>query len=408
MSGKSKRNIVLWAVVIVLVVGGLVLIGTSSTSAKLEIPQGATKADVIAFENYYKDKMPMKYQIWKDSPHGQNGVSCASCHGTEILKDEDLAYGNFQKVPMETCGACHEEQLEGYSQTRHVVATNYSQGNARYKLLDAWPAMKTQGCDACHTKIDNNCTCCHNAHNSTVPKSEKLAVKDQQVTGSLLNGCENCHMGPDHPQREAYESSVHHQVALVTGEPTCITCHTDPSNNHLIIQLKDEYEEAGRQMLWDNCLKCHSQEFVNDSRDNVEQVKKETLRIVNAARKIIQDLYRDGILEPTYGSLLNQEGIPLLNAKTLGYSHVSQIESVMFELFKYAEATTIKGAQHFAPDYAHWHGAASLWQYYQDIENEANRLRLEHALKEATGVSVDPLPKYKYERETGHELDSLK
>lgn len=406
MSGKSKTNIVLWAIVIVLVVGGIVLIGTSS-SAKIEVPAGATKADVLAFENYYKDKMPMKYQIWKDSPHGQNGVSCASCHGTQILKDDDLAYANFQKVPIETCGACHEKELEGYQQTRHVNAINFSQNNARFKLLDAWPAMQVQGCDACHTKIDHNCTSCHQGHTSVVHKSEKTAKKGQQVSGLLTNGCENCHMGPDHPQREAYESSAHHQAAMVTGEPTCITCHADPDNNHLIIQLRDEHEVEGRQKLWDNCLKCHSQEYVNDARDNVNQVKKETLRIVAAARKIIQDLYKDGILEPTYGSLLNAEGIPVLTAKSLGYSHVSQIESVMFELFKYAEATTIKGAQHFSPDYAHWHGAASLWQYYQDIEQEANRLRLEHALKEATGVSVDPLPKYKYEKETGRELDSL-
>jgi len=67
------------------------------------------------------------------------------------------------------------------------------------------------------------------------------------------------------------------------------------------------------------------------------------------------------------GSLLDENGIPMLNAKGTSYSHVSHIENLMFELFKYAQATTVKGAQHFAPDYAHWHGVADLWHKYLAI-----------------------------------------
>lgn len=407
MSLKGNKNIILWAVVIVLVIGGVVLL-SASTSAKVVVPEGANKKDVLAFENHYKDKMPMKHKLWEESPHGQNGVSCVSCHGTDLLGEEDLLYANFKKVDPETCGSCHEKELEGYNQTRHVDAVSFSQKNVRYKILDAWPALQAQGCDACHTKIGNNCTSCHQGHTSVVPKSEKMAAPGQMVTGNLTNGCEICHMGPDHPQREAYESSAHYQVALLTGQPTCITCHADPENNHLIIQLRDEYEEEGRQKLWGNCLQCHSQEYVDDARRNVNEIKKETLAIVGEARNIIKGLYRDGILQPTFGSLLDEEGIPHLTAKSLGYSHVSQIESIMFELFKYAEATTIKGAQHFSPDYAHWHGGAELWIKYQDIKQEAERLRFEHAVKEQTGIEIEPYPMFKYEKETGRELDSLK
>jgi len=403
---KGKWSRFLWIVIGILVIGGITLVSLS-TSANVVIPAGTTKADAVAFEDFYKDKMPMKFQIWQESAHGQEGVTCINCHGTELLGEEDLSYENFAKVDPETCGECHEKELEGFKQTRHVEAVGYSQKNVRFKLLDAWPAMQSQGCDACHTKVGNTCTSCHQAHVTDLPKPEKQAHAGQVVTGNFTNGCENCHMGPDHPQREAYESSVHYQVAQATGEPTCNTCHTDPDNKHLIIQLKGDFEEEGREKLWNNCLQCHSEEYVADARENVNQIKKEANRMVEAARQIIQDLYKKGVLEPSPGSLLNEDGLPMLNAKGTSYSHVSHIESLMFELFKYANATTIKGAQHFSPDYTHWHGAGDLWAKYLAIKEEAERLILEAGIKE--NLDIDPIeyPMFKYEKETGSELDTL-
>lgn len=87
--------------------------------------------------------------------------------------------------------------------------------------------------------------------------------------------------------------------------------------------------------------------------------------------------------------------------------HVSHIENLMFELFKYAQATTIKGAQHFGPDYAHWHGMADLWNKYIAIKEEAERLYLEAGIKKKFEIESKEYPMFKYEKETGHELDSL-
>lgn len=401
---KNKKG--LWIIVAIFFLVGIVFLSMSSKSTVL--PQGINSAQAKEFEDFYKDKTPMKFEMWQMSAHGENGVTCVNCHENGKLSEDELTYENFAKVKPETCGKCHKEEFEGWKDTRHVEAVSFSQNNVRYKLLNGWPAMQQQGCDACHVKVGETCTSCHQGHTTALPKPQTAAHEGQEVTGDFLNGCGDCHMGPDHPQREAYESSVHYKVAQTTGGPTCVTCHTDPENNHAIIQLKNENGAEGRDKLWSNCLQCHTKEYTDNARANVEQIKKETLRVVADARAIIRDLYKDGILEPTQGSMLDAEGLPPLTAKSLGYSHVSQIESLMFELHKYAEATTIKGAQHFSPDYTHWHGAGDLWSKYEAIKAEAERLRLEADVQEKTGVQEEKLPMFKYEKATGKELETLK
>lgn len=403
---KFNGKVVLWLLIAVLLVGGIAAFAMSAEQ-KTVVPENATLEQAREFEEFYKDKVPGKYAMWKESAHGKNGVTCINCHGTEPLKEKDLKLANFGIVKPETCGECHQKEYEGFKETRHVKAVEFSKKNVRYHLLDGFPAMQQQGCDSCHTKVAETCTSCHQGHTTASPMPKNSPHQSAEVTGNFTNGCENCHMGPDHPQREAYESSVHYQVAQATGQPTCITCHTDPDNNHEIIAIR-ENPEKGWQRIRENCLKCHTAEYVDDAWAQVQEVIAETNRIVDEARKIIKGLYEDGILKPSPGSLLDENGLPMLNAKGTSYSHVSAIENKMFELFKYAQATTIKGAKHFAPDYAHWHGLADLWTKYLEIKEEAERLRLEHKLKQATGVEEEEYPMYQYRKATGNELEQLK
>lgn len=403
---RSKSAIILWVIIVLMVVTGIGFLVASKQD--VVVPAGATVKQAEEFEDFYRDKVPQKYDMWQHSAHGENGVTCINCHGEENLSDEELEYGNFNVVTPEKCGECHEHEYKGWQDTRHVEAVEYSQKNVRYKLLDGYHAMQQQGCNSCHDKVGNTCTSCHQGHTTALPKPEQMAAPHETVTNNFTNGCENCHMGPDHPQREAYQSSVHYQVAQATGQPTCVICHTDPDNRHKIIQLKGENEEEGRKKLRENCLNCHTKQYVDNAMATVDSIKKETNRIVDEARKIIQGLYADGIMEPNPGSLLDENGIPMLNAKGTSYSHVSHIENLMFELFKYAGATTIKGAQHFAPDYTHWHGNADLWNKYLAIKEEAERLRMEAKVREKLEIEKEEYPMFKYTNETGQELNDLK
>lgn len=387
-------------------------------SPKRVLPEGATVKFAAQVEASYKSQMPWQYEQWQQSPHGKAGITCINCHdvGSDArIKPEsldNLAYGG---VNPGRCGKCHEKEFAGWSQTRHSEAVKFATGNVRYKLLDGFPAMQREGCQSCHFKVGTTCISCHDAHAFEPPRTAK-AVND---------ACGMCHNGPDHPQKEVQETGVHLRQAEASGmqEPNCVTCHTMDDNKHSIFRIKDVVADPAksvkannRQLLEAKCWKCHTQEFAAAALKDSDEIKAEANRMVDAGRAIVRDLYTDSTLKPSYGSLLDDKGAPLLNAKGTSYSHVSEIENLMFELFKFAQATTERGGQHFSADYTHWHGNADLWNKYLAVRGEAIRLRWEHegqgkAIEQFEEELVARKPVYKmyaYSTQTGHELDSLK
>jgi len=390
----------------------------TACSPKRVLPEGATVKFAAQVEASYKSQMPWQYEQWQQSPHGKAGITCINCHDVGSdgkIKPEsldNLAYGG---VNPGRCGKCHEKEFAGWSQTRHSEAVKLATTNVRYKLLDGFPAMQREGCQSCHFKVGTTCISCHDAHAFEPPRTAK-AVND---------ACGMCHNGPDHPQKEVQETGVHLRQAEASGmqEPNCVTCHTMDDNKHTIFRIKGVQADAAldvkannRQLLEAKCWKCHTHEFAAAALKDSDAIKAEAARIVDAGRAIVRDLYADGILKPSYGSLLDAQGVPMLNATGTSYSHVSQVENLMFELFKFAEATTDRGAQHFSPDYTHWHGNADLWNKYLAVRGEAIHLRWEH---EGQGQPIEqfeeglvarkPIYKmYAYSNQTGHELDSLK
>jgi len=396
---------------------GLLLVLTAC-GPKRVLPQGATTKFAAQVEAYYKSQMPWQYEQWQQSPHGEAGITCINCHDVEPdgkLKPEALDNLTYGGVNPGRCGKCHEKEFAGWSQTRHSEAVKFATTNVRYKLLDGFPAMQREGCQSCHFKVGTTCISCHDAHSFEPPRTAR-AVND---------ACGLCHNGPDHPQKEVQETGVHLRQAEASGmqEPNCVTCHTMDDNKHYIFRIKDVLADASlgvkannRQLLEAKCWNCHTHEFAAAALQDSDEIKAEASRLVDAGRAVVRDLYADGILTASYGSLLDDKGAPLLNAKGTSYSHVSEVENLMFELFKFAQATTERSAQHFSADYTHWHGNADLWNKYLAVRGEAIRLRWEH---EGQGKPIEQFEEelvarkpvytmFAYSRQTGHELDSLK
>jgi len=396
---------------------GLLLV-LMACSPKRVLPQGATTKFAAQVEAYYKGQMPWQYEQWQQSPHGKAGITCINCHDVGPdgkLKPEALDNLTYGGVNPGRCGKCHEKEFAGWSQTRHSEAVKFATTNVRYKLLDGFPAMQREGCQSCHFKVGTTCISCHDAHSFEPPRTAR-AVND---------ACGLCHNGPDHPQKEVQETGVHLRQAEASGmqEPNCVTCHTMDDNKHYIFRIKDVLADASlgvkannRQLLEAKCWNCHTHEFAAAALKDSDEIKAEASRIVDAGRAVVRDLYADGILKASYGSLLDDKGVPLLNAKGTSYSHVSEVENLMFELFKFAQATTERGAQHFSADYTHWHGNADLWNKYLAVRGEAIRLRWEHEgqdkpIEQFEEELVARKPVYQmfaYSKQTGHELDSLK
>ena len=146
-----------------------------------------------------------------------SSVSCQDCHGGDMGN-----YAGHSAMPTAaTCGKCHPDQYRGHQANRHAIGMQRVYEAGRYDDLPPCSGADPLSggvatCTQCHD-TEARCDGCHARHTFHVREArEPLA-------------CGTCHMGPDHPQYEAYESSKHGvRWALqgdVGGGPTCATCH---------------------------------------------------------------------------------------------------------------------------------------------------------------------------------------
>jgi hypothetical protein len=126
------------------------------------------------------------YQEWSGSIHDQEEVTCDDCHGgnagaaakqaahADGVGASDPASGiYFRNVP-DTCGACHEEILAGFSESNHYEHVEKKKGE------DQGPT-----CVTCHGAIDSEvldvntvtaaCARCHNEKSGNHPEHPERA-----------------------------------------------------------------------------------------------------------------------------------------------------------------------------------------------------------------------------------------
>ncbi len=326
-------------------------------------------------------------------------LGCADCHGS----DHDAIDRGDSYVGVDVCGRCHQQQLEEHRKSRHGMGLHAGWGCTRnvpgrdkqecrfcHREGDTQPISTVQcarfikqssemgqiGCNRCHM-IENSCAGCHTNH-----RTDARIVKDPRV-------CAKCHMGPDHPQWEAWQTSQHGTLYNALGAPDapdCQLCHmpqgshdvsgglTAPPSGKPYAQQKATDQ---RQIMLDRCQECHVRGFAARELQNADAVRLQTLELVDQARAIIRDLDDRGLLDPQPTKRLEhpQRGKELVLDGAMLYEDISHIESLFFRLNKYAAAKTFKGAYHQNPDYTHWYGNAEVKLLLNDIRGEASRLR---------------------------------
>ncbi|MFQ6673425.1 MAG: multiheme c-type cytochrome [Fidelibacterota bacterium] len=186
----------------------------------------------------HKQVTPNIVKDWQASLHSENDIDCASCHGSRHNSAKDV---RRTEIPTpETCGECHETQVEQFSKGKHSFAwaAMKAMPTTHWKPMQLIEGMK--GCGGCHKiglktekeiaelKEDGagfgvaSCDACHTRHTFST-----LEARQPQA-------CQTCHMGFDHPQWEMYSSSKHGVRYLLkqngtlpesTVAPTCQTCH---------------------------------------------------------------------------------------------------------------------------------------------------------------------------------------
>lgn len=238
---------------------------------------------------------------WQNSKHSKVGVKCYVCHQA---KDDDPAameHEGFKITAVVTpryCESCHSKQVQEFRESLHDEAALFAMSAygvvSGEKVEDGVTMGQTKnykanfsresaeaGCLDCHGTVikvgkdgelinwpnmgigrlnpdgsAGSCAACHTRHTFSIAQARKPET------------CGQCHLGPDHPQREIYEESKHGNLVDANGEhynwdvppgqwgpedieaPTCATCHMSgfggaiESTHNVSARLKWELEPA--------------------------------------------------------------------------------------------------------------------------------------------------------------------
>jgi len=256
-------------------------------------------------------------------------------------------------------------------------------------------------CDSCHTRHSFN-------------KSE---AEDPRA-------CKICHMGFDHAQWEMWSGSKHGTIWQIEGKwskrtPTCQTCHMQDGTHNvmtswgfLALRLPEDDKEwmkdrvtilqslgvlddkgnpaarfdivkAGKVMRLTKeefhekrvkitavCAKCHGTAYAKGQLDAADEVIKDADKVMAEAITVVQDLYKDGILQKPAGWHLAPDLLQFFEAK-------SMVEQDLYVMFFGYRMRAFQGAFHMNPDYMHWYGWAPMKETLQNIKDEAAKLRAE-------------------------------
>jgi hydroxylamine dehydrogenase len=345
------------------------------------------------------EKTPAAVAQWQGSAHAKAQIGCEKCHGT----DHDKIVKGEARVDMRVCAPCHQKAFREHRQSRHGMGLHSGWGCTRglpdrtkdecrfcHREGDDIPHSEVQcarflkqskemgevGCNYCHS-VEESCDSCHSKHGTDLK-----IVRDP-------NSCAKCHMGPDHPQWEMWQTSLHGTLNASAGRavgPDCQSCHMPKGSHNVSIGMTMNsggvpYDArkaaAGRAEMVGICSACHAPAFVRRELERDDAVRAQSLAILKQAEGIIWDLNDRALLDPMPAERAPHplNGPRLVTDSQMLYEDTSHIERLFFKMKKYDYARTVKGAYHQNPAYTHWYGNAELKMDLIDIKAEASRLK---------------------------------
>jgi hydroxylamine dehydrogenase len=323
---------------------------------------------------------PGLFQSWVESKHAKKGVHCMTCH-----IDHQAAFEQKAMVFPEKCGECHPEQLEEFRKGRHSIAFDRMGIQGEYIALPQ--EVRAAFCERCHS-IQRRCNSCHTSH--------KFSLKEARDPDS----CGICHLGPDHPHKEMYETSLHGTIYKLTQNPEraprCVTCHMSGGSHNSsfgiangpagtrspVVDLKEvaiskEEQEKRREEMIGVCKGCHSRRFAEEQLENADQIKEAGFELQDKGKGAIQEIAQEGLFYPSLAERMPHptEGRTLVLADPQLYVGTSYIERLFFTMFKFHNIRVWKSGYHFSPAYTHGYGWSEMQLDLIDIKEEADKLR---------------------------------
>lgn len=375
------------------------------------------RSDVIAGNtcmDCHKVKTPGIYSDWKASVHARVDVTCNKCHRPNNDSSILQSHLKHTSLPISVvvspvnCRGCHPKEAEQYAKSKHAN-TQEIIWKVDYWLNDGMnnSAERTTGCYACHGTVvkitdgkpikgtwpnvgvgrinpdgsKGSCSSCHTRHKFSLAEARKPEA------------CDQCHLGPDHPQIEIYNESKHGTIYHAEGyqwnwspndhkwkanrdfrAPTCATCHMSQAagvaKSHDVTERlsweiqapltirPSEFKPFPADTSWQEerrkmkkvCLQCHGTTWTDDHFNNFDTVVKNYNEIYYKPIKAkIDRLYSNGRLSKT--KCFDEE-----------------LEWEFYEFWHHEGRRARMGTAMMAPDYAWWHGFYEMKHRFNEIE----------------------------------------
>jgi hydroxylamine dehydrogenase len=406
---RWPRVLVIGLVTVVIVLGVIFIIRLVSQPKGAVAPQlvDALADSTDTCVDCHRQASPGIVQQFSYSAMAAAKVTCRDCHEVKadypgaVEHEGDYILGS--PTPAK-CQKCHEAEVAQYMSSRHSLPAfvavagskdlsselmseyqaipegTFSPDKARHiiAVLEG-PEVTRFACETCHNigkpAADGSvgqCQKCHLRHAFSLEQARKPET------------CNNCHIGPDHPQWEIYFESSH-GISYSTGgglwnwsaepgtltvkdfpAPTCAICHFSgfggTSTTHDVGDRLTWYLFASlsqRRPAWqDNkvrmqtvCLECHNKTYIDVYYMDADKA-------VEAVNTWVKE--SDGVMQT------------LIDQKLLTDAPFDEpIDYVYFELWHHWGRTAKFGTWMQGADYTQWHGAYEVIKALADLRELA-------------------------------------
>ncbi len=371
---------------------------------------------------------PKVHDQYAESEHAKNGVGCMDCHSAEKSDFDAFSKDGHPIVAShptpKDCASCHEKEVEEHTKSKHAYPF-WLYAAADRAVFEPIVGTK-QGCENCHNLSAlwpdgsvGECDICHSKHSFDVSLARNP------------NTCGECHLGPDHPQKEIYYESKHGNIFAAKGgkwdlsydsseldripieAPVCSTCHmdavpgTDVKSTHNVserlaweaqapwsyrtIWFEEElgtWEEKAERMKT-VCKTCHSPTFIDEYILVYDLVNLQYNEIRRQFVKWIKLYEKLGLVK-----VLKDEVIPTGKSKTFSSTVVNgswytEASELMYNSWHHEGRRFRMGSAMAAADYVQWHG---IWELQHNLQKMIAWGGAEHGVEEAKKIYESDSP----------------
>ena len=376
---------------------------TSITQQAKISPQGQTCLDC------HTSSTPVLVQQWKDSEHYKQGIDCYSCHKANAGDPATVDHYGQKIAVMVTpkyCANCHAKEVDQYENSRHAKAAQFigSLDNVLGEIVEGAPMVQS-GCRQCHgSNVEylgdgkfssaswpnsgvgrvnpdgslGSCATCHGRHSFSVAQAREPET------------CGKCHMGPDHPQLEIYQESMHGVLykanhdrmnlsskSWIVGKdyaaaPTCVTCHMGGTPDH-----PEPTHDTGTRLSWTlrPAISIHQADW-EKKRSAMQEVCSNC-----HATGVIENFYKQyddsvNLYNSKYGEPATAIMKKLADAKAITTTPFdTKIKWDYYEMWHHEGRQARMGSAMNGPDFTQWHGFYEVAKdFYMNFLPEAERL----------------------------------